>query len=81
MKIKKNVKADEELAIIPEEVVEVVAPAAEAPCEDPKCIAANFIQSAIECLAGVAKDDEVAKDSIVNLSVILLDLKGGCCAE
>lgn len=78
MKIKKNIKGSEELAVIPEEVVEVVAPAAEQPCDDPKCVAANFIQSAIECLAGVAKDDQVAKDSIVNLSVILLDLKGTC---
>ena len=37
-----------------------------------------FIQSAIESLAEVAKDDQIAKDSIANLGVVMLDLKGGC---
>jgi DNA mismatch repair ATPase MutS len=29
-------------------------------------------------LAEVAKDDPIAKDSIANLGVVLLDLKGNC---
>lgn len=37
-----------------------------------------FIQSAIESLAEIAKDDQIAKDSIANLGVVMLDLKGGC---
>ena len=40
--------------------------------------AINFIQCAIESLAEIAKDDQIAKDSIANLGVVLLDLKGGC---
>lgn len=33
------------------------------------------ITAAIESLGAIAKDDELAKDSIANLSVVLLDLK------
>ena len=40
-----------------------------------KLDACNHIQSAIDCLGQIAKDDEVAKDSIANLGVVLLDLK------
>ena len=37
------------------------------------------IQVAIESLAAVAQDDQIAKDSIANLSVVLMDLKSNCC--
>lgn len=40
--------------------------------------AINCISAAIESLAVVAKDDPIAKDSIANLGVVMLDLKGGC---
>lgn len=33
------------------------------------------IKSAIECLGCIAKTDELAKESIANLSVVLFDLK------
>lgn len=36
------------------------------------------IQVAIESLAAQAKDDVVAKESIANLSVVLMDLKSNC---
>lgn len=35
----------------------------------------NKIQEAIDCLCEVAGDDIVAKESIANLGVVLLDLK------
>ncbi len=38
----------------------------------------NLITAAIESLAVIAKDDQIAKDSIANLGVVLLDLKGDC---
>lgn len=37
--------------------------------------ACNLIQKAIDQLGEVAMDDEVAKESIANLGVVLLDLK------
>lgn len=40
--------------------------------------AINLISAAIESLAEIAKDDQIAKDSIANLGVVMLDLKGGC---
>lgn len=40
--------------------------------------AISFISAAIESLAEIAKDDQIAKDSIANLGVVMLDLKGGC---
>ena len=39
--------------------------------------AIELIGAAIESLAEVAKDDPIAKDSIANLGVVMLDLKGG----
>ena len=36
----------------------------------------EYIKNAIQALANIAKDDEMAKDAIANLSVILFDLKG-----
>lgn len=43
--------------------------------------AIEYIHSAINVLATVAKEDKVAKDSIANLSVILLDLSSGDDSE
>lgn len=40
--------------------------------------AIDSISCAIESLAEIAKDDPIAKDSIANLGVVLLDLKGAC---
>ena len=40
--------------------------------------AIDLISAAIESLAEVARDDQIAKDSIANLGVVMLDLKGGC---
>lgn len=40
--------------------------------------AIDLISSAIESLAEIARDDQIAKDSIANLGVVMLDLKGGC---
>ena len=40
--------------------------------------AVDLISAAIESLAEIAKEDEIAKDSIANLGVVMLDLKGGC---
>lgn len=40
--------------------------------------AIGLISAAIESLAEIAKDDQIAKDSIANLGVVMLDLKGGC---
>lgn len=36
------------------------------------------IQAAIEILAAQAQDDQIAKESIANLSVVLMDLKSNC---
>lgn len=40
--------------------------------------AVDLISAAIESLAEIAKDDPIAKDSIANLGVVMLDLKGAC---
>lgn len=74
----KDVKATvaEVSELIPlDEVEQVVA-------EDPAftagnyCVACECIEQAIEALADRAKeDDEVAREAIANLSVILFDLK------
>lgn len=89
MKIKKKsaVKASEELivaepVVAEPVVVETLAEELPAPGEElaQSCCkyqcAIDFISDAIECLAEIAKDDEVAKDSIANLGVVMLDLKG-----
>ena len=62
---KKPVKASEELVVVEG-------------CECKYCNAINLISAAIESLAEIAKDDQIAKDSIANLGVVMLDLKGGC---
>lgn len=81
MKIKKNstVKASSEIFDQP-----LATACADGNCEavvanDCKYQAAiDLISAAIESLAEIAKDDEVAKDSIANLGVVLFDLKGNC---
>lgn len=44
--------------------------------ESPICQATDLIKQAIACLTPVADSDVVAKDSIVNLAVVLFDLQG-----
>lgn len=81
MKIKKKttVKASQDIFEQP-----LVNACANAPCNMiPESIckyqcAIDLISNAIESLAEVAKDDPIAKDSIANLGVVLLDLKGNC---
>lgn len=41
-----------------------------------KQAACDLIKQAIDKLSGVAETDEIARDSIANLGVVLLDLKG-----
>lgn len=41
---------------------------------DARAEACKHIQSAIECLGKIASCDNVAKDSIANLGVVMLDL-------
>lgn len=75
MKIKKKVQSCDEL-----NVQAILEPdQGQIPQEScPYSAAIDSIKLAIESLAEIAKDDEVAKDSIANLGVILLDLKGSC---
>lgn len=35
----------------------------------------DYIKAAIDSLGNIAQDDDLAKDAIANLSVVLLDLK------
>ena len=86
MKITKKqpVKASDEIAVVEVPVVEeTVAPEVpvveEAACACKYQPAIDLISSAIESLAEIAQGDQIAKDSIANLGVVLLDLKGGCC--
>lgn len=79
---KKSVNAsiaypDDTVVIVEEPVAEVC----EEPCDTCGCKyqnALDLISGAIECLAEIAKDDQIAKDSIANLGVVMLDLKGEC---
>lgn len=41
---------------------------------DARAEACKHIQSAIECLGKIASCDNIAKDSIANLGVVMLDL-------
>lgn len=75
MKIsKKSIKAD--TAIV--NVDDVISPESEpSTCAETCCKytgAIECIKSAIDALGEIAADDELAKESIANLSVILLDL-------
>lgn len=44
--------------------------------QDPKVRANFYINKAISELSKIAEDDEIARDSIANLGVVLLDLNG-----
>lgn len=74
---RKPVKANTEV-ITTEETVDIqpLEPPCK-PCKYDEAIA--LISAAIENLAVIAKDDEIAKDSIANLGVVMLDLKSQCC--
>ena len=89
MKISKKdsaIKGSEEVKA--EEILELIEPVLpEEICDDqdlcdelgvvdsPKAIACDLIKQAIDVLAGIAETDEVARDNIANLSVVLFDLK------
>lgn len=73
-----NSVIEQELVVQPEcTVIEETIEPTVATCKY-QC-AIDLISAAIESLAEVAKGDEVAKDSIANLGVVLFDLKGDCC--
>ena len=80
MKITKNQKNVKASVDIPETSVTLNV-VDDSVCE-PNCCkyqnAIDLISAAIESLAEIAKDDCIAKDSIANLGVVMLDLKGGC---
>lgn len=71
MKIKKKTAVNSCIDVLPAEPTVAVA-------ECKYGAALSLIQGAIEALAEIAKDDPIAKDSIANLGVVMLDLKGGC---
>ena len=62
----------------PDVVAVATEPVECAPCEK-YANAIDLINGAIESLAQIANGDQVAKDSIANLGVVLFDLKGACC--
>ncbi len=76
MRIKKNksIKANDEIVVA--EVASAGLPTEGSVCKYNDAICS--IQAAIETLAAQAKDDQIAKDSIANLSVVLMDLKSNC---
>ena len=81
MKIKKTqpVKANIECEVAPAVDAVITCPDSEAAtvvCKYNDAICS--IQTAIENLALAAPNDQVAKDSIANLSVVLMDLKSNC---
>lgn len=55
---------------------EELQPEVKLPCKYDSAI--ELVKGAIDALGPIAKDDIVAKESIINLSVILMDLKGSC---
>lgn len=77
MKIKKKNNAVNACdAVIVTDDVAVGVPTAGTVCKYDEALC--HIQSAIELLAANAKDDTIAKESIANLSVVLMDLKSNC---
>lgn len=74
MKIRKNIQASEELCQ-DTNVSECQFCEPSDSCEvDPKEAARNHVKIAIDELCKVAKEDEIAKESIANLAVVLVDL-------
>ena len=76
MKITKNkaIKANDEIMVAEVECNGMPTDGTVCKYNDAIC----NIQAAIEILAAQAKDDQIAKDSIANLSVVLMDLKSNC---
>ena len=72
-----EVKAEEPIEpVLPEEICDDQDLCDELGVVDsPKAIACDLIKQAIDVLAGIAETDEVARDNIDNLSVVLFDLK------
>lgn len=78
--MKANETTGEEIVLVQQADLPVVDETVE--CVGCKYDAAlELISAAIESLAEIAKDDIVAKDSIANLGVVMLDLKGACNCE
>lgn len=83
MKITKNkaaVNASDEILVVPDSAEVTAEVVAEPEAIESECkyqCAIDLISSAIESLAEIARDDQIAKDSIANLGVVMLDLKGG----
>ena len=78
-----SITANEVISLepVPDAAAELVPVEEVAVIDTPNCLyqnAIDLIAAAIESLASVAKGDELAKDSIANLGVVLMDLKGGC---
>lgn len=75
MKISKQPKAVKASMMTPDTTV-IGQPTSVATQNCPYQQAQDFIKSAINCLTTVAAENTVAKDSIANLAVVLLDLQG-----
>lgn len=75
MKItKRTIKACEATTDLPAEGT-IVVESAEPVVTCPYTAAIDSIMNAIESLGAVAQNDELARESIANLSVVLFDLK------
>lgn len=79
MRIKKNkpvVSSEVQVDVVPETVVEFATEPSSVSLDSNKYAEAiGYINSAISSLSVHAKEDSLAKESIANLSVVLLDLK------
>lgn len=74
MRVKKrSVSASDNSTVIKPSIESFVSDSSVAKCKYDEAI--DYIHSAINSLGACAKDDEIAKESIANLSVVLLDLK------
>ena len=75
MIIKKNIQASKNNDAV-ETIEEKKEPVYGNEFEGKYAEAQDHIMEAIKALTEIAQDDEVAKDSLANLSVVLLDLQG-----
>lgn len=73
MKLTKKAKVVADTIVVEAQVPDVVEPAVETTASQ-YGEAIDHIRAAIESLGVVAANDDLAKDSIANLSVVLLDL-------
>ena len=79
--VKASIDPIGEPLVVEEVPVEAIVPVTEDELVTVECKYANAIElisAAIESLAEIARDDQIAKDSIANLGVVMLDLKGSC---